>query len=447
MKNYFRIAILFALLITANHTVYAATNAQLEEAQGFLDADNPAKALSLLESSYDVKTASIQEFFLLGIAAKLSEKYSHAETYFSQALKREPNAGRIRLELAEVLFRQGKLDQSREAILTVKSHNPPPQVAKNLDNFLAQIDEAKANPNKLYGNPRKSWSAYITAGVNFDSNVNAGPNTDTVFLYGLPFNLSSNAQETSDTAYFIRAGINHQSQLNRGLLWRSGANIFFNNYSTADSYDTRSLNFSTGPLFIRSVKSSLAFPVTFNLQKYDSQSGWYSQSWGLAPHLSYKLQDNIQLHVGSSLSRKRFKNDRTRDLTAHTFSPSINYQIIQNGNLAFGLNFGHENSKQDIYSNDVLGTYVGYQHFFKEQGIATGITASYTDTKFEGIQRAYTKARNDLSKRISLNVSYLIPGVSGLSLRGDVSYQDNDSNLGINTYDRTNFSISLTKSF
>ena len=93
------------------------------------------------------------------------------------------------------------------------------------------------------------------------------------------------------------------------------------------------------------------------------------------------------------------------------------------------------------------GAYIGYQHIFREQGIRASITASYTSTQFDGIQAAYTEAREDVSRKLSASVTYTIPEMDGLSLLGSVSYQDNDSNLDINTYERTQFSLSLTKRF
>jgi hypothetical protein len=37
--------------------------------------------------------------------------------------------------------------------------------------------------------------------------------------------------------------------------------------------------------------------------------------------------------------------------------------------------------------------------------------------------------------------------MDGMTLQGSVSYQNNDSNLDLNTYNRTLFSLSLTKRF
>lgn len=425
----------------------AATPTQMAQAQQLLSAEQPAQALGLLEAAHEPATASTQEFFLLGIAAKQAGQLPRSEGYFRAALQREPNAGRIRLELAEVLYRQGKLDDSRTELVAVRAMNPPEQVRQNIDGFIAQVDQARANPNAGPRGPQKNWSAYITAGFTSDSNVNAGPDTGTVFLYGLPFTLSSAAQETQDTAFFVRTGINHQVQLDNGILWRSSANLSFSNYFEASAYDTTSFFASTGPSFKPSNQLGLSVPITYNVQRYNEQGSWYSQSWGIAPRLQYAAQDNLQFYLDTSLSRKRFNDNGDRDLTAFTFNPSLNFQPNENGNIAVGLQYGREDSGLDIYSNTVRGVYLGYQHNFREQGIRASITASYTSTEFDGIQAAYTEAREDVSRKISASLAYTIPEMDGLSLLGSVSYQDNDSNLDINTYGRTQFSLSLTKRF
>jgi tetratricopeptide (TPR) repeat protein len=446
MKRLFSSVAVIAALCTTSPAL-AATPAQLNEAGKLLAAEQPRQALGLLEAAHDPATASTQEFFLLGMASKLSERFVKAEGYFRAALQREPNAGRIRLELAEVLFRQGKFDAARTELVSVRSMNPPEQVRQSIDGFISQVDAAKANPSSVAQGPQKNWSAYITVGFTSDSNVNAGPDTDTVFLYGLPFTLSSGAQETHDAAFFFRTGINHQTQLDNGVVWRSSANLSFTNYFDVDAYDTTSLSVSSGPSFKLSDTVGLSVPVTYNVQRYNEQGSWYSQSLGIAPRLQYAARPNLQFYLDTSISRKRYNGNSARDLTAYTFNPSVNFQPHENGNIAFGLQYGREDSGLDTYSNTVRGVYLGYQHVFREQGIRASITASYTDTQFDGIQAAYTEARYDISRKISANVSYAIPQLDGMTLQGSVSYQDNDSNLDINTYDRTLFSLSLTKRF
>lgn len=447
MKYFINTVSLCATLAAHSSPSLAATPEQLQQAQALLSAEEPAQALGLLEAAHDPATASTQEFFLLGVAAKQAGQLSRSEGYFRSALQREPNAGRIRLELAEVLYHQGKLDDSRAELVAVRAMNPPEQVRQNIDGFIAQVDQARENPNAGPRGPQKNWNAYITVGFSSDSNVNAGPDSDTVFLYGLPFDLSSDAQEMQDAALFVRTGVSHQAQLDNGILWRSSANLSFTNYFEADAYDTTSLSLSSGPSFKLSDQLGLSVPFTYNVQRYNERGSWYSQSWGIAPRFQYAAQENLQFYLDTSISRKRFNDNGDRDLTAFTFNPSLNFQPIEDGNIAVGLQYGRENSGLDIYSNTVHGAYLGYQHNFRDQGIRASITASYTSTEFDGIQAAYTEAREDVSRKLSASVTYIIPEMDGLLLLGSVSYQDNDSNLDINTYERTQFSMSLTKRF
>jgi len=426
---------------------FATTSSELREAQLLLSAERPDQALEFLEARYDSTDTSTQELFLLGISAKLTGDLSRSEQYLREALEREPNAGRIRLELAEVLYRQGKLEASRAELVAVRGMNPPEQVRQNIDSFIAQVDAAQANPNLRPQGPQKNWNAYVTVGFTSDSNVNAGPETNTVFLYGLPFTLSSDAQSTDDTAFFFRTGINHQTELDNGIIWRSSANLGFTNYFDTDAYDTTSLSLSTGPSFKLSDQLGLSVPIIYNLQRYNEQGSWYSQSVGIAPRVQYAARPDLQFYLDTSITRKRYNGNGDRDLTAYTFNPSVNYQPHENGNIALGFQYGQEDSGLDIYSNTVRGVYLGYQHVFREQGIQASITASYTDTQFEGIQAAYTEARHDVSRRISADISYAIPQMDGLSLLGSISYQENESNLDINNYDRTLFSLSVTKRF
>lgn len=447
MRYFLTATVVCVGLGVASLPLEAATQAQLEQAQQFLRADDPQMALRLLEAAHEPESASTQELFLLGVSSKQTGQLAKAEGYFRAALEREPTAGRIRLELAEVLYRQGKLDASRAELVAVQGMNPPEQVRQNIDGFIAQVDAAKANPNLRPQGPQKNWNAYVTVGFTSDSNVNAGPETDTVFLYGLPFTLSSDARSTNDTAFFFRTGINHQAQLDNGIVWRSKANLGFANYLDTDAYDTTNLSLSTGPSFKLGDQLGLSVPVIYNLQRYNEQGRWYSQSFGIAPRLQYAAQPDVQFYLDTSVSRKRYEAGGDRDLTAYTFNPSVHYQPHESGNIALGFQYGREDSGLDIYSNTVRGVYLGYQHVFREQGIRASITASYTDTQFDGIQAAYTEARHDISRRISIDVSYAIPSMKGLSVQGSVSYQENDSNLDINNFNRTLYSLSLTKQF
>jgi tetratricopeptide (TPR) repeat protein len=436
-----------ALLVSSafSTAIYAASPEQLQQADILLSADRALEALELLEANFNITTASTQELFLLGISAKQTGQFGKAAEYFQLALQREPNIGRIRLEYAETLFRLGRYKQSHAELITVREMNPPAPVLANVNHFIAIVDAAIINPNQRPQGPQKNWNAYITAGFTSDSNVNGGPNIDTVFLYGLPFTLSEDAKETDDGAWFLRAGFNHQKQVSDKILWRSSVNFILTNYLSADAYDTTSLSTSTGPLFRLSERSTLFMPLNWDIQKYDEQGDWYSQTLSLGPRYQYNASENLQFNVDTYFGKKRFKGDDTRNTITRTLNPSLNYRPSDNGNIAFGFRFGNEDSGQDIYSSNVRAVFLGYEHSFTRLGLTANITGTITETKFEGIQAAYTVAREDLSRQLAATVSYKLS--DSMTLDGSLSFQDNDSNLDINTYDRTQLSVSFVRRF
>lgn len=446
MQTSFLAAALAATLTLSTLPSLAATQAELAQAEQLLAAKKPLDAFRLLEKAYNPASATTQEYFLIGVAAKQSGKLQKAETYLLKARELDPKAGRIRLELAEVQYGLGKYDASRAELMAVRAMNPPPQVRQNIDGFIAQVDATKADPRRA-PKPKKNWSAYVTTGIMSDSNVNGGPSTDTVFLYGLPFTLSDDAKETKDEAWFLRAGVSYTAALSDKVAWNTTTNLALQDYFSADAYDTLTLSLATGPSIRLTDRLSLSLPLEYSTQSYTAQGGWYSQTIGIGPRLQFAAKQNLQLYLDASLSKKTFEGNSTRDLTAWELSPSLNYQPSPNGNVAVGLQFGAENAGQAIYSNRVNGGYIGYQHSFKDLGIKASITASYTDTQFEGVQAAYTVARHDISKRLSANISYDLPQWQGAELNGSLSLQDNTSNIDLNDYTRTQFSLSLTKRF
>jgi tetratricopeptide (TPR) repeat protein len=183
MRSSYLGAALAATLCLSPLPLLAATQAELAQAEQLLAAKKPLDAFRLLEKAHDPATATTQEYFLLGVAAKQAGKLQKAEGYLLKARELEPSAGRIRLELAEVQYGLGKYDASRSELLAVRAMNPPPQVRQNIDGFIAQVDATKADPRRA-PKPKKNWSAFITTGLMSDSNVNGGPDTSTVFLYG-----------------------------------------------------------------------------------------------------------------------------------------------------------------------------------------------------------------------------------------------------------------------
>lgn len=426
--------------------VASATSSETDTAEALLSAGKPLAALRQLKARHDPATATGQEYFLLGLAAKQGGKLSEAERWLSRAVAAAPAAGRIRLELAEVLFARGNYDRSGAELSYVHAMDLPPQVRSNVASFMARVSEVKADPTKAPP-VAKDWSAQISTGLGYDSNANAGPSSDTIFLYGMPFTLSPNAKATSDVAWFLNAGVSYRTRITDTLAWSSHANLAFHDYFDADAFDTLTLGLSSGPDFRINERIAVSVPLGVSSQHYTDMGGWYSRSVSLGFRLRYLARENLQFYLDTSIARRNFQGNAARNLWSWSVSPSLNFQPYQAGNIAVGLQLGRENAGDSVHSNQVRGAFIGYQHMLIAQHLRLSATASYTATDFSGIQVAHGVARSDRSQQLALGLSWTPPKLGGFGMDLNVNLRRNNSNIDLNRYSRSQISWSLTRSF
>ncbi|ETR65162.1 MAG: hypothetical protein OMM_14710, partial [Candidatus Magnetoglobus multicellularis str. Araruama] len=171
------------------------------------------------------------------MSEKKLDNLFESEKYFSILLEKDPSANRVKLELAEVLYRRNHYYKARNLLLEVKATKPPEKVGNNIDKLLAFINSGES----------KSWTAYAKAGLMYDTNANQGPSIDTVLMYGLPFDLDNDAKDNQDWALIFKSGIDYSNELNTITAIQIGLNTVYTDYFKLHQYDTLSLSISAGP--------------------------------------------------------------------------------------------------------------------------------------------------------------------------------------------------------
>lgn len=420
-------------LLTSSLLIGASIKEANKEATQYLQTNEPSKAYTILEKEYKIGNFDNQTLFLLGTSAKVQKDYDNAIKYFELLLERDKGAHRVRLDLASAYYYKGDLKKAKELLLIVKASNPPQKVGDNIDSFLAAIEK---------GVP-KSWSISVNMGYQYDSNVNAGPDTDTVLMYNLPFTLSSDAQESSDHAIKYGINFNHIAKLDN-FAWQSSLGANVTDYRTFHNLDNKSIYLSTGPTF-RDNKTTYSLPLILNTSIIGHENRYYSFSKGISPQISYQLQPNLSLNASLSLQNKIYYKTQDKESNSVTFSPSSRYFLDQSSFINFGTYLGKENSHTETSSNNSKGINLGYYKAFTQKfNIYLGI--SYSKTDYDGEEVAYSKSREDSSKSLSGNINYFIePIASNISL--NMSYTRNISNIEMYDYTRKIIGLSLSKSF
>lgn len=427
MKKIISISLITTLLFSAN---IKDIN---EEATEFLKKNQAKKAYELLSKEYDNKKYDNQMLFLLATSAKKTGDINGAIKYFEELLQRDKTALRVKLDLASAYYQVKNLQKSKELLLEVKASQPPKKVGDNIDSFLAVIDK---------GIP-KAWSITFGVGYQYDSNVNAGPDTATVLMYGLPFTLDEDAKDNSDTAFKYNFGFNHLKKVNTISLQTSiSANV--TDYKDINSLDSQSLSISFGPSW-KSNNIVYSVPLIASIQKIGHQDRYYSYSRGISPQLSYQISNKLSISSSLSLSNKRYYKNRDKESNSYTFSPSTRYFLSQSSYITGGLYLGKENSHTQTSSNNSKGINAGYFKAFTQR-FNIYMSTSWNKTDYEGIEVAYDKERKDQNANYGVNLNYVISKYN-INTSLNMSYTENSSNINMYDYDRKKISINISKSF
>ena len=167
------------------------------EAQALIARGAFSEALILLGPLAREGSADEQALFLIGLAAIGASQQAGvsdegretlldaAIASFRTMLVNQPGLVRVRLELARAFFLKSEDDLARQHFEQVLAGDVPPPVAANVRAFLNQI------------RARKRWSFNLGFALAPDSNIGAGSEERTIYIFGLPFQRDAEELTTS----------------------------------------------------------------------------------------------------------------------------------------------------------------------------------------------------------------------------------------------------------
>lgn len=413
----------------------AASPLESDIAKDLLERGAAEDAWLVLESGETPASGDTESWFVRGMAAKATGRFPEAINAFERVLELDPRADRARLELAEASFSAGDAEAARRHLLTVKANNPPARVGENIDRFLELLKSAE----------RKNWRVFGSLGYMYDTNANAGPASNSVLMYGLPFTLSPSALKNADDAALFRIGFDHGARLGDNAVWQSGLSLSHTDYRTLDDLDAMSLAASSGPSWQVGESTAYSVPLVADWLRLGHSDSYYSYSVGIAPQVRRVLSAGAAASLTATVSRKWYFNQPSRDLHAWSIAPDFEWKLGDKGRMNAAVTFAQEDSGLDRYSNSSRGANVAYGGNVNDL-TRVSLSAHYFDTRYRAPEPAFPERRRDQTARLNASVGYRIQQIES-DLTVSLSYTDNRSNLPLYAYNRTQFSVSVGKSF
>ena len=201
------------------------SNSRLDEAKHILDHD--------LESQPE----DSELLFLRATIAEAEKDYDTAISLFRRILVREPDAERVRLELARTFFLKGDYDNADRQFRFARAGDIEDSVKANIDHFLDAI-------NRL-----REWTVNFSLALAPDTNQNAATSVSQVNIFGLPFALDKNARKQSGIGVAGDIGGEWSPLLSDNLKVRVGGDLTRTDYS-GGQFDDMTLWGYAGPQFL-----------------------------------------------------------------------------------------------------------------------------------------------------------------------------------------------------
>lgn len=412
--------------LSVNDTLLAAEKAIVAG-----DSERAGELLARLDGRPGLDRAEANQVqFLLGLLAMAAKDYGEAARRFHRVLVDEPRNVRVRLELGRAYYLANDFDNAQRQFLLARAGKVPREVRLNIDRFLGAI------------RARRTFTFNLTFSVARDSNLNAGPATDTVTLYGLPFQLSQSAQANSGVGLGIQAGAEFAPRIGHKLRWRLGTQLFRAQYRDTQ-FDDMTLGLYSGPHL--TVKK-----WDFNLTGAVSRRWYgdrvYSNGWAASADATWFLTGHFGLGLAVAANHTAYPQNPLQDGPGKAGTLSFFYTPGPATFMRGAVTIGRQDAAIDAYAFRSNQFSVNLTHDFPG-GFTVGLAPSYTRLGYVAPLAAFGVVRTDhqLSGQVSVMNRKIDWG--GLTPRVAYTYTHNQSTISLYQFNRSRLEFGVTRLF
>ena len=432
------LALGFCLWVTGNSAL--AADVDLEKADALMKQGKAAEAYSLLEPFEFEQSGNIKFDYLLGIAALDSGKPDKATLAFERVLAADPNFVGARIDMGRAYFALGDFTRAKTEFETVLTQNPPPAAKATIDKYMIAI-EKQESAKKTKG------TGYFEATVGHDTNVNYATSQSQIgvpALGNLIFTLNPTGVKAPDDylGFALGGEVNHQVSPTLGLF--AGADVRSRNNSTQQTFDSTSLDARAG-VAVGEGANVVRLAVLAGKFELDGKNN--RDTDGVNAEWRHLINPANQLSAFGQYARYRFEPT----ISVNNFDQSTygaNWLHIFNdgkGLVSASLFAGEERAPlRADGGKGFTGLRLGGQVQLNEKTeLFAGLGAQFS--KYELTNLAFSTTRDDKQYDANLGINWHYDKV--WTVRPQISYLRNNSNIVIYQFDRTDVSITIRRDF
>lgn len=437
--NRWLVILAFALL---SGSASAAEEDVLVQASKLLQ-DKKANEAYVLLAPYQSERAGEPDYdYLLGIAALDNGKPNEAIFALERVLAVKPDHLQARAEIARAFLATGEIAASKQEFETVQQQNPPQEVSATIQKYLDIIETTRTGK-------KTTVRSYVEAMYGHDSNVNSATSSREIaipFFGGALVTLNENGVRMHDNFSSVAAGFNFRHLVSAGWSLIGGANANKRMNDTKDVFDTGSLDGNLGLIF---TKGEDNYSAVLQLQSFAVDNNRYRDASGMTAQWQRNLDNSSQasLYVQHTyLSYPgQIDRDADRNIAGGAFARSLAGAYTPT--IYIGGYGGEEKARRadrTYLSFELYGIRAGGEMKLTPWTTLHG-SISAEDRRYRGQDPLFLTGRKDTQSDLKLSISH-IPAPQW-TITPSLGYTHNKSNIIIDQYDRTVFSISARRDF
>jgi len=289
---------------------------------------------------------------------------------------------------------------------------------------------------------RKTFSVNLSLAISSDSNLNAGPATDSITLYGLPFQLSQNAQATSGVGIVGDLQAEWAPRIAPKAKLLVGGVVHRAQYGASEFNDTTLLLYAGPRINLKSWELNLRGSVA--RRWYGERT--YTHQLGGGFDATYFANARLGVTGALNLNYTDYVRNPQQSGMAGSAALSTFYAPTPASFMRGTVQIARQDAKIGGYANWSRLGGVQYVQDFKG-GFTIGVMPSITRITYDAPLAAFGVTRKDtqLSGQISLLNRRL--DFHGLTPKLVYTYTKNDSSLPLYSFHRSKFELAITSSF
>ncbi|MDK2761970.1 MAG: surface lipoprotein assembly modifier [Sphingopyxis sp.] len=368
--------------------------------------------------------------FLLALLDRQDRNYDRAIRRFRRILVDEPKAERVRLELGRTFFEAGDYVSAERQFRYARAGKIPLSVAQNIDRYLGAIRQ------------RKTFSVNLLLSVSSDSNLNAGPATDAITLYGLPFQLSQNARATSGIGVVGDIQAEWAPRIAPKTKLLVGGVVHRAQYGHSEFNDTTLLLYAGPRINLKSWELNL---------RGSAARRWYGErpytdQLGGGFDATYFIDARLGVTGTLNVNYTDYVRNPLQSGMAGSVALSAFYAPTPASFIRGTVQFGRQDAKIGGYAN--RSSLAGIQYVTDlKGGFTVGVMPSVTRIAYDEPLAAFGITRRDTQFSGQLSLLNRRLDFFGLTPKLVYTYMRNDSSIPLYSFRRSKFELAITSSF